>query len=58
MWTLIIAIAFSRGAAIEHIDGFRTKQACDVALAQFWQHEDHNYQPSTTLVCVPKDDVK
>lgn len=54
MWTLIIAISFGHGVAIDHIDGFQSKQACDVALAQFWQHEDHGDQTDTTLVCVPK----
>lgn len=58
MWTLIIAIMFSHGVAIDHIDGFQTKQACDVAIAQFWQHEDHNYQDNTTLVCTSKAEVK
>lgn len=51
---LIIAVMVGgRAAAIDHIE-YDSKQACDVALAQFWQHEDKGYHDSTVLVCTPK----
>jgi hypothetical protein len=54
MWTLIIAISFSHGVSVDHIDGFASKQACETASVVFWQHEDSGDHSYTTLVCVPK----